>query len=191
MFYSLFSLLKKLFNGIGRILFIGSFHKHGKRVRFFPWKSDINYRNVEVGNDVYIAPWVMFIAFKKKLIIGDKVLIGPGTTISTGDHNYSRVGVYMMDSKEKEETDDQEVIIEDDVWIGANVIILKGVRIGRGSVVAAGSLVIKNIPPYSIVGGVPAKLIKNRFVYDEAVEHENKLYSISGRMNPEQLSHLK
>ena len=58
---------------------------------------------------------------------------------------------------------DQPVVIEDDVWVGANVTILKGVTIGHGSVVAAGAVVTKSCPPYSIIGGVPAKILRKRF----------------------------
>ena len=64
------------------------------------------------------------------------------------------------------------LVIEDDVWCGANVTILKGVTIGRGSVVAAGAIVTKSFPPYSIIGGVPAKLIKMRFSPEEIERHE-------------------
>ena len=70
---------------------------------------------------------------------------------------------------------DQPVTIEDDVWCGANVTILKGVTIGRGSVVAAGAVVTKSFPPYSIIGGVPAKLLKMRFTPEQIEEHERKL----------------
>ena len=58
---------------------------------------------------------------------------------------------------------DQPVVIEEEVWCGANVTILKGVTIGRGSVVAAGAVVTKSCPPYSIIGGVPAKVLRKRF----------------------------
>ena len=60
--------------------------------------------------------------------------------------------------------------------VGCNVTILKGVTIGRGSVVAAGAVVTKSCPPYSIIGGVPAKIIKQRFTIDEIVKHEEILY---------------
>jgi acetyltransferase-like isoleucine patch superfamily enzyme len=56
----------------------------------------------------------------------------------------------------------EEIIVEDDVWIGTSCIVIKGVTIGKGSIVAAGSLVNKSIPPFQIWGGVPAKFIKNR-----------------------------
>ena len=67
--------------------------------------------------------------------------------------------------------------IEDDVWCGANVTILKGVTIGRGSIVAAGAVVTKSFPPYSIIGGVPAKLLNHRFTKEQIIEHENIVYS--------------
>jgi chloramphenicol O-acetyltransferase type B len=68
-----------------------------------------------------------------------------------------------------------KVIIEDDVWIGYGAIIMSGVKIRRGSIIAAGSVVTKDVEPYSIVGGNPAKLIKYRFSKEEIMEHERKL----------------
>lgn len=82
---------------------------------------------------------------------------------------------------------DAPVIIEDDVWTGANITILKGVTIGRGSVVAAGAVVNKSCPPYSIIGGVPAKVLKFRFTIDEVLEHEKKLYPDDKRYTKEEL----
>ena len=73
---------------------------------------------------------------------------------------------------------DQPVVIEDDVWCAANVTILKGVTIGRGSIVAAGAVVTQSFPPYSVIGGVPAKLLKMRFTPEEIVEHEKMLYKL-------------
>ena len=76
---------------------------------------------------------------------------------------------------EKLPENDAPVIIEDDVWCGANVTILKGVTIGHGSVVAAGAVVTQSFPPYSIIGGVPAKLIKMRFTEKQAKENDRLL----------------
>ena len=73
------------------------------------------------------------------------------------------------------EEDDEDVIFEGDNWIGANSTILKGVTIGKGAVVAAGSVVSKDVMPYSIVGGVPARIIKMRFNENEMQKHEQLL----------------
>ena len=113
--------------------------------------------------------------------IGKKVLFGPNPTIITGDHRIDILGKYIADvTVEDKFVDgvnvyDQPVVIEDDVWCGANVTILKGVTIERGSVVAAGAVVTKSFPPYSIIGGIPAKLIKMRFTEEEIKEHESRM----------------
>ena len=98
---------------------------------------------------------------------------GPNLTIITGDHRYM-VGYFIDEIKDEDKLpeNDQDVIIEEDVWCGANVTIMKGVTIGRGSIVAAGSVVTKSCPPYSIIGGVPAKVLKQKFSPSEIVEHE-------------------
>ena len=81
----------------------------------------------------------------------------------------------LFDVKHKNADDDQPVEIQDDVWIGAGSIILKGVCIGRGSIVAAGSVVTKSCDPYSVLAGVPARVVKKRFKYEQMVEHERIL----------------
>lgn len=92
-----------------------------------------------------------------------------------------------MDCNEKLPQNDAPVVIEDDVWCGANVTILKGVTIGRGAVIAAGAVVTKSCPPYSIVGGVPAKILKYRFNKEQILQHENTLYPIKERLTMEKL----
>ena len=82
---------------------------------------------------------------------------------------------------------DKSVVIESDVWIGMNVVILKGVTIGRGATVSAGAVVVRNVFPYSIVGGVPAKHIKFYWTIDQILEHEAKLYPEDERYTREQL----
>lgn len=93
-----------------------------------------------------------------RLIIGKNVMMAPEVTILTLKHNYHRKDIPM---KEQGFTD-SEVVIEDDVWIGFGVIVLPGVRLGKGSIVGAGSVVTKDVDPYTIVGGVPATFIKSR-----------------------------
>lgn len=149
-----------------------------------PFSSSICYEstiiqgaeNLSIGNNVSIGYNAIFYCTLSKIRIEDNVVIGPGLTIIAGDHNFTVVGKYICDVNDKLPENDQDVVIESDCWIGANVTILKGVRIGRGSVIAACSCVTKSIPPYAIVGGVPAKHIKNRFSPEQIKKHELRLY---------------
>ena len=124
---------------------------------------------------------------KAPLTIGNKVIFGPNPTIITGDHRINVIGKFIIDSCEKLAESDAPVIIEDDVWTGANITILKGVTIGRGSIIAAGSVVTKSCPPYSIIGGVPARILKFRFTIDEIIAHEKILYDKTTRLTKELL----
>ena len=127
---------------------------------------------MSIGDYTSIPEGSVFYCTEASLTIGKKVIFGPHPTIITGDHRIDVVGKYIMDSKEKLPENDAPVVIENDVWIGANVTILKGVTIGRGSVVAAGAVVTKSCPPYSIIGGVPAKVLKMRFSAEAIKIHE-------------------
>ena len=90
--------------------------------------------------------------------IGDNCLIGPNVVIHSSNHKYVNREIPIRDQGH----DCADINIEDNVWLGANVIVLAGVRIGTGSVVAAGAVVTNDVPEFSVVGGVPAKIIKNR-----------------------------
>ena len=155
-------------------LFKTRFISAGDNVIFNPF-DQIDYKNISIGNDVFIGRGATLAASESQITIMDKVMIGPNVTIMGGDHNFSTVGEYMFDVKKKNPNDDQPVLIQKDVWIGAGAIILKGVKIGQGSIIAAGALVINDVDNYSIVGGVPAKHIKYRFTKDQIEEHENNL----------------
>lgn len=87
--------------------------------------------------------------------IGDHVMFGPNCTVVTGDHRMDVVGKYMstVTVAEKAPENDLPVKFEGDNWIGASAIVLKGVTVGIGAVIAAGAVVIHDVPPYSIVGG--------------------------------------
>ncbi|MRS03355.1 hypothetical protein EG832_09060 [bacterium] len=114
-------------------------------------------------------------------------MFGPNVTIRGGDHNTSKIGYFMFDVHEKRPKDDQPVFIEDDVWVGAGAIILKGVTIGRGSIIAAGAVVTHSVKPYSITGGVPAKLIRFRWTTEEIIQHEIALYPLEKRLSEKKL----
>jgi acetyltransferase-like isoleucine patch superfamily enzyme len=147
----------------------------------------LNPGGIRLGSDVQIGPDSWFSAVEATITLGDKVTVGPRVAIITGDHNTSELGVFIHDVAAKRAGDDLPVVIEDDAWIGYGAIILKGVTVGRGSVVGAGTIVAKSVPPYSVVVGSPGRVV--RYLWDEAsaVRHEQALY---GRV-VSNLTHLR
>lgn len=127
-------------------------------------------KNISVGNYVEIGPRALFWTTRA---IKNHVIFGPNVTIITGDHPTNIVGKYIMDisDDEKPMECDSDVVIEDDVWIGCNATILKGVHIQTGTIIAAGSVVTTSTDPYGIYGGVPAKKIKERFTPEQLKHH--------------------
>ena len=122
---------------------------------------------VKVGKHTYGGLNVLNCT-SNKLVIGNYCSIAKQTAFILGvDHRMSGVSTYpfkkLMLHGEQEAISKGDIIIEDDVWIGYGAIILSGVHIGQGAAIAAGAVVSKDVPPYAIVGGVPAKIIKYRF----------------------------
>ncbi|MBL0356227.1 MAG: CatB-related O-acetyltransferase [Chitinophagaceae bacterium] len=110
---------------------------------------------------------------KEKLVIGDFVSIAQKVVfILGGNHQVNTVTAFPLystligSSPERDATSKGPVIIEDEVWLGFGAIVLSGVTIGKGAIIAAGSVVVKDIPPYAIAGGNPAEVIKYRFSED-------------------------
>lgn len=150
------------------------FRSVGRNVVFSPFSS-FSYQTIAIGNDVFIGPGARFSATDSGITIADKVMFGPQVTMMGGDHRFDVVGRYMFDVKEKLPESDLPIVIETDVWVGANVVILKGVTVGQGAIIAAGSVVTKDVAPYSIVGGVPAKKLAERFGAAEIEQHRKTL----------------
>ncbi len=123
------------------------------------------WNNMIIGSDVSINERNVFMNTRAKVIIGDHVMFGPNVTFITGDHRVDIEGRYMTSIKEDEKLpeNDQDIVLIGDNWIGANSTVLKGVTVGEGAIVAAGALVTKDVPPYAVVGGVPARVLKYRF----------------------------
>ncbi len=131
--------------------------KIGKRITIYPGVWVFPGKGLVVGDDVDLALDVL-ITTNGGVEIGNRVLVGYRVQILSQNHVIPEGRGRIFGSGHVKSA----VKIEDDVWIGANSIILPGVTIGEGSVVAAGSVVTKDVPPFCIVGGVPAKIIKNR-----------------------------
>jgi acetyltransferase-like isoleucine patch superfamily enzyme len=162
------------------------FKKHGRHFYFDP-DSSFTYETIEVGDDVFIGPGAVITGPKAKVVIGNKVMMGPNVSIIAGRHNTSVIGRFMHDVTEKRSDDDLPVIIEDDVWICSGAIILRGVHIHRGAIVAAGAVVTRDVPPYSVVAGIPAVVRKWRWEIDKILEHEEALYPPERRFSASQL----
>lgn len=134
-----------------------------------------NPGNISIGEYTHIGPNVLMYATLKKISIGRCVLIAPNVIIVTGNHRMDVIGEYMafVTDKDKLPENDKDVVIEDDVWIGAGCIILMGVTIGRGSIIHAGQVITRDVPPYTIY--INEKIKINRFANDEIKEHEKLL----------------
>lgn len=112
---------------------------------------------LKVGNNSSIGPYA-YIGCSGYIEIGDNVMMSPRVSIYSENHNFSETTLPMIEQGVTRSF----VKIEDDCWLAANSVILAGVTVGKGSVVAAGSIVTKDVPPYSIVAGNPARIIKSR-----------------------------
>ena len=192
-FKFLSSIHLNLSKGIDRVLMFiyrELFASCGKGVYFYPTKSYFFYKTISVGNKVYIGPGAMFLASDSSIKIGDKVMFGPNVSVIGGNHSTHIIGKLMADYKlsDKNPSDDKPIIIEEDVWVGSGAYILSGVTIRRGSIIAAGSVVTKEVPPYVIMGGVPARVIKPRWSVEEIIKHEELAYSPESRL-PKELIH--
>jgi acetyltransferase-like isoleucine patch superfamily enzyme len=143
-------------------------------------QKDGTYRleNLHIGDSVTIGIRAYLWAENSRIYIGDNVVMGHEVTIMAGNRNIELRGKFMCDiaDAEKRPGDDRDVVIEEDVWVGARVMILNGVCIGRGAVIGAGSVVTKAVPPYCVVAGTPARVLRARGTIDEILVHEQKLY---------------
>lgn len=131
-------------------------------------------QNVKVGSYTYgvLNVYSLYIQPSEKLKIGHFVSIAPNVQFLLGaNHQTDTITTYPLFSRfikydKIDALSKGEIIIEDEVWLGTNSVIISGVCIGKGAIIASGSIVTKNVPPYSIYGGNPAKLIKMRFSED-------------------------
>lgn len=131
-------------------------------------KLILNGKHIYIGYDCHIGA---------DLIIKNKVLIASNVSFLGGDHRFDVPGKFIMDSGRNV---CKQIIIEDDVWIGHGVTVMHGVVLGEGCIIASGSLITKDVPSFTIYGGVPAKKIRSRFLKAEDEEfHREMLRSTS------------
>ncbi|MBX2976370.1 MAG: hypothetical protein KF721_09565 [Ignavibacteriaceae bacterium] len=176
----MFSLIKKLRDFYlvkikWRKYNISSGFHAGRNVHF--WAKN----NIIIGKDCYIGRNSQI---ECDTVIGDYVIIGNSVAfVGKFDHNYLHVGLPIRHAEQIRDENyfwkgiNAKVVVEDDVWIGYGSIIMSDITIGKGSIIASGSVVTKDVKPYSIVGGNPAKFIKNRFTEEEILQHESLIKS--------------
>jgi len=114
---------------------------------------------LKIGKNTQVGPFSVFFVAHQGITIGNDVMIAPHCVFASGNHEYRNLEIPMIRSGD---FSNGPIIIEDDVWIGANCTISDNVKIGKGAIIAANSLVNKDVAPYDIVGGVPAKIISSR-----------------------------
>lgn len=134
--------------------------------------------SISIGTNCLIHSGSIMATYGGKIILSDQVSINPGTiiyghggisigkmtriaancTLIAANHNFNQTDKPIMDQG----LSTKGIFIDDDVWIGTRCVVLDGVRVGKGSVIAAGAVVTKDVEPYSVVAGVPAKLLKFR-----------------------------
>jgi acetyltransferase-like isoleucine patch superfamily enzyme len=178
--------LRRIWRRVSMYLLLPLFKVHGTNVRFDP-DGFYSFENIILGSDVNLGMGPTLMAAKSTIRIGNKVMFGPFVTLIGGGHNAAEIGRFMSDVHEKRPGDDLGVIIEDDVWVGTRAVILRGVTVGRGSIIAAASVVTKSVPPYSIVAGCPARAIKTRWSVETLMRHEEMLYSPDCRIPEDKL----
>lgn len=190
------NIIARIWNKAIDTLYTTTFPNVGKSCRI-SHKTSIGCKgNLIMGECSSIGNGADIMNTRAKVVIGKHFVSGPKLTIITGDH-MPIVGRFLntVSDSDKDQLDvnheyDKDVVIEDDIWTGYGVTIMKGVTIGRGSIVAARAMVNKNVPPYCIVGGVPAKVLKFRWTIDQILEHESKLYPENERYTREQLEEI-
>ncbi|HPL95325.1 MAG TPA: acyltransferase [bacterium] len=159
-FFNLYGLFKYLPSPLGdvlRYLIIKIFIKEIGRVRIYEGVTFWYPERIKIGDKVTLNEWVYLNGYGG-LTIEDGVRIGERTSIITSDHTFEKKDIPIY----QQAIIGSQVIIEKNVWIGCHVVILKGIRIGEGAVIAAGAVVTKDVPSFSVVAGVPAKIIKQR-----------------------------
>lgn len=118
---------------------------------------------LRVGSRTQIGPFSVFFTGETGIIVGNNVMIAPHCVFAGGNHNYKNTEIPMIDAGSYSKG---PILIEDDVWIGSNCTICDNVTIGKGAIIAANSVVNRDVKPYDICGGVPAKFISNRLNND-------------------------
>lgn len=114
--------------------------------------------NIYLGKNTYINGGMLAASDQAKIVIGDNCMLSYNVHLRVDMHNHSSINVPMN----KQGHTHRDIVIDDDVWVGFGAQIMSGVHIGTGAIVGAGAVVTKDVPEYSVVGGVPARVLYSR-----------------------------
>jgi len=192
----MFVFFKQLYKGVKTWYFHyvyphkAKFLKKGENVTINTPSIIVGAENISLEDNVSIGAFSIITAPLTHIIIKRNSYSGPRLFISTGNH-YCKIGFFSRlltdeDKKKDNVVLNWDVTIDEDVWMGANVSILCK-HIGRGAIIAAGAVVKKDVPPYAVVAGVPAKIVKFRLSVPEILENERKLYPEKDRLSEDEL----
>lgn len=130
----------------------------GKGTYIHPTSMFANAQKIKIGKECYIGAYCNIRPLNEEIIIGDHCLVSQFVSIIGANHKIDQARI----TDKIEDHVSKKVVIGDNVWIGAQAVILPGVTIGEGAVVGAGSVVTKDIPPYCVCAGVPARVTRKR-----------------------------
>ncbi len=137
----------------------------GRAVTIYPNVSIRGRGRLTIGDCCSINGGVIF-GLTCDLTMGRHVMVANNVSFRTADHEYADLALPMLEQGERA----LPIVIGDDVWIGANATILRGITIGQGAIIAAHAVVVKDVQPFEIVGGVPAKTIGSRLLSAKVTE---------------------
>lgn len=165
----------------------------GENVQIIPPLNIVNHKNIFLYDNTKIERATIS-SVMGKFVMKKGSAAAEGLSVHTGNHmmvvgKFYRT-VTNADKLNSGGSYDCDIVVEEDVWIGCNVTLLVGAHLGRGSIIAAGAVVSKEIPPYAVAGGVPAKVIKFKWTIEQILEHESILYPEAERLSREQLQDI-
>ena len=137
-----------------------------------------------------VMPHAKLVLNKGKLFIGKFTAIGPGLTVVTDNHTPTVGLPYFFTGSRHVNDRSVDIHVGEDCWIGANVTMLPGCEVGRGTMVGACALLNKKYPPYAFLAGVPAKIKGVKFSKEQILKHEEMIYPIEERMTKEEIEYL-
>ena len=191
------SLIKKIARSILYRLNVGKFGHLDKtsrvspgNIHFYSKRNTFLYENISLGDGAIIMNTRAKFIMKRNSIASIQLLAVTGNHMLVPGMLFKDVTDSIKNQLDVDHKCDQDIVVDEDVWIGARVTLLNGVTIGRSAVVSAGAVVAKDIPPYAIAGGVPAKVIKFKWPIETILEHEKKLYPENERLTKEYLEEI-